>query len=526
MKNLRNKRPGAVLLFLLLFFSSTQAVYPIPKEIEEALKLNRVNHFDEALQVVEKALAEEKITPDITSAYTVGRILYRKGELYRKIAEVSILTSIGRIRQIKDDEKKLPDELKLFLAKGYFFNHQYTDAAEILKQVVNSSKLSDEFLALARVYLGATYYRLGDKKKAEAMWQGIREKQVYAYSTLGLLYALLGINPSGGELMTRKAIEHLSDLRKSLSPEMMKSYKYVLQVYHAFSLLTLGRFHDAYSEVKGVRLDMPVYVYTPSRVTSSKEDVSSLENMHMRFYDVALLLCYSRIIFGESIKNLEPIVSASSGELASFASFYVAQMYLYLEDYETSLKFALKARKLSVTGSLTMYRAIACESVNYMLAGKQKKGNRIILKEMESIFGKPSFLLEMMKVVISSGVTYKQVKDIIADVESYIYETEWEKTRRDSALMGELSFFAGNFPKALYYLERARDKGNKNRIETNDPGFLLKLSYVYYSRESYPESLEILFSLGKYFSGIRPVQDAIQTVYSYKQKGTGEILIE
>ncbi len=520
MKNLRNKRPSAVFLFFLLFFFSTQAVYPIPEEIEKALKLNRVNHFDEALEVVEKALAEEKITPDITSAYTIGRILYRKGELYRKIAEVSILTNIKRIRQIEDDEKKLPDELRLFLAKGYFFNHQYKDAAEILEQVVNSSKLSADFLALSRVYLGATYYRLGDKKKAEVMWQGVREKQVFAFSTLGFLYAFLNINPSGGELMTRQALEHFSDSGKSLSPEMMESYGYVLQIYHAFSLLVVGRFHDAYSEIKDVKLDMPVYIYTPSGDTSPSGDIQ------MRFYDVALLLCYSRIIFGESIKNLEPIVSTSSGELASFASFYVAQMYLYLEDYETSLKFALKARKLSVSGSLTMYRAIACESANYTLAGKQKKGNRIIQKEMESIFGKPSFLLEMMEVIISSGITYEQVKDVIADVESYIYETEWEKTRRDSALMGELFFFAGNFPKALYYLERARDKGNKNRIETNDPGFLLKLAYVYYSRESYSESLEILFSLGKNFPGIRPVQDAIQSVYSYKQKGTGETLIE
>jgi len=514
MKNLKNRRLGLTALLLLLFFFSTQAVYPIPKEIEEALKLNRVNHFDEALEVVEKALSEEKITPDITSAYTVGRILYRKGEFYREIAEVSILTSIGRILQIESDEKKLPDGLKLFLAKGYFFNRQYTDAVNILKQVVSSPGTSDEFLALARVYLGASYYRLGDKKKAERLWQDIDRKQAFAFSTLGLMYAFLNINPAQGELMTRQALEGISENRKSLSPELVESYGYVFQVYHAFSLLALGRFHEAYSEIKDVKLNLPVYVYT------------HFEGIQMRFYDVALLLCYSRIIFGESIKNLEPIVSASSGELASFASFYVAQMYLYLEDYETSLKFALKAKKLSVAGSLTMYRAIACESANYMLAGKQKKGSRIIRKEMESIFGKPSFLLEMMKALISSGISYENVKDVIEEVESYIYETQWEKTRRDSALMGELSFFAGNYGKALYYLERARDKGNKNRIETNDPGFLLKLSYVYYSREDYSESLEILFSLGKSFSGIRPVQDAVQSVYSYKQKGTGEAIIE
>jgi hypothetical protein len=80
--------------------------------------------------------------------------------------------------------------------------------------------------------------------------------------------------------------------------------------------------------------------------------------------------------------------------------------------------------------------------------------------------------------------------------------------------------------RALYYLERARDKGNKNKIETNDPAFLLKLSYVYYTREYYPESLEILFSLGKSFPGTRPLQDAVQSMYSYKQKGSGEAIMD
>ena len=127
--------------------------------------------------------------------------------------------------------------------------------------------------------------------------------------------------------------------------------------------------------------------------------------------------------------------------------------------------------------------------------------------------------------VISSGVDYLSIKDLVNEIESFIYETEWKRTRRDTALLGEISFFSGRYVKALYYLERARDKGNKNKIETNDPNFLLKLSYVYYMKEYFPESLEILFSLGKSFSGIRPLQDAVQSVYSYKQKGTGDALI-
>lgn len=490
-----------------LFFSVT-VLYPIPQEIENALKLNRINHFDEALSLIEKALREEKIKPDITSAYTIGRILYRKGELYREMAKVSVLTHIGYLLEVQRREKTLPDELKVFLGAGYFFNGQYLEGAGVLNQVRGSKTIDAELFALANVYLGACYTKTGEKDKARELWGRVSGKTPYAYSTLGFMYSYLRINLSEGEVITKNALEAVDG--KGLAARYMNS----LKVNHAFALLSNGRFGEAYGLITDIDLDEPIYIYKSDAVTE------------MRFYDLAILSSYSKILFGESIKNLEPIVTASSGELASFASYYVAQMYLYLENYEDSLKFSTRAQKLSVSSSLTMIRSVACETAAYLLLGKGKKGYRLIEREIERIYGKPSFLLEMMNVFISSNVEYTMIKDIIAKVESYIYETSWNRTRRDSALLGELSFFTGRYVRALYYLERARDKGNKNKIETNDPAYLLKLSYVYYSRDGFAESLEILFSLGKSFSGIRPIQDAVQSVYSYRQKGSGEALIE
>jgi tetratricopeptide (TPR) repeat protein len=488
------------LAFLLCF---VHLLYPIPKEIENALKLNRINHFDEALSLIENALEEGKIKPDITAAYTVGRILYRKGEFYREMAQMNVLTNLGYLVQITERETASPDEVKLFMGIGHFFNDQVLDAAGMLDQVVKNGKVSDTLLGLAYVYLGASYYKSDEKDKAEDLWAKVTADDPLSYSTLGYIYADLKVNPALGEEMTKAAMDNGSS-----------AYSNTLTVNHAYTLLELGRFHEAYVEVSGIDLDIPVYVY---RKEQAKE---------IRFYDLSLLVNYSKILFGESIKNLEPIVTASSGELASFASYYVAQMYMYLENYEKSLEFSQKAKKLSVSSSLTMVRAVACEASSEILMGKEKRGLKLLSREIGRIHGKPSSLLEMMEVVISSRVEYTVVKELMETIEAFIYETEWNRTRRDSALLGELSFYSGRYVRALYYLERARDKGNKNKIETNDPNFLLKLSYVYYLREYYPESLEIFFSLGKRFSGIRPLQDAVQSVYSYKQKGSGEALIE
>jgi tetratricopeptide (TPR) repeat protein len=491
-----------IVLFIILFLISVHA-FAIPKEIENALKLNRINHFDEALQVIEEALAEGKINPDITSAYTIGRILYRKGELYREMSQITVLAQIAHLEQIRDREKALTDELKLFLGIGYFFNNQYLDAAGILNQVIKSRKIEAPLRSLAVVYLGSSYHRTGERDKAQEFWKQVDQDHAYARATLGFMYTYLGINSSSAEATILRALDDAKPL-----------YRNSIQVYHAYALMASGRFTDAYNEIGEVNLDKPVYFYKPD------------DNTEIRFYDLAVLEAYSRIIFGESIKNLEPVVTASSGELASFSSYYVAQMYLYLEDYEKCFNFASRAQKLSVSSSLTMIRAVSCESSAYYLTGKERRGQRLIERETEKIYGKPSFLLEMMRVLITSGVAYDTVRDVIKDAESYIYDTEWDRTRRDTALLGELAFFSGNYTRALYYLEQARDKGNKNKIETNDPTFLLKLSYVYYNREDYSESLEVLFSLGKSFSGVRPLQDAVQSVYSYKQRGSGETLIE
>jgi tetratricopeptide (TPR) repeat protein len=495
------------LMALLLFLSGTSSLFAIPLEIENALKLNRINHYDEALDLVEKALREDRIKPDITSAYTIGRILYRKGELYREMADISVLTTIGYLNQVQG-AGELRDELKVFLGMALFFDGRYAEAEQYLARVVERRRLKGTLASLALVYLGASRHAGGDKSGGREAWERVDESEPLALSTLGFMYAYLNINPSMGEDLTRRA----ADMADAL--DIPDAHRSSIRMHHAYTLLQLGQFHEAYNDVNDTYLDKPIFILRPDPRTE------------IRFYDLSVLYGYSRILFGESIKNLEPIVTASSGELASFASYYVAQMYLYLGKSSDALDYAAKAQKLSVASSLTMMRAVACEASALILSGREKKGKRILNNEIEGVYGKPSVLLEMLKVMSDSGVDYAVVDDVVSTIRSYIFDTSWNRTRRDFALLGELAFFSNDENGAVFYLERARDKGNKNRIETNDPGFLLKLSYVYYRRELFSESLEILFSLGENFNGVRPLQDAVQSVYSYKQRGSGEAYIE
>ena len=225
------------LIFIALLLSTTP-LYPIPKEIEKALKLNRINHFDEALEEVNNALNDERIKPDITSAYTIGRILYRKGELYHEMAKLNVLTHIGYMHQLRGGDGNPADETALFLGIGYFFNNQYQEAAVVLSKVVNRRAVDSELLPLSLVYLGASYYQMGEHKKAEALWEKVGKDNVLAYSTLGYIYSYFMIDLTKGEEITRSLLGKAKGTRNLYADSLRMNHAYSLS-FRGFYCWTL-----------------------------------------------------------------------------------------------------------------------------------------------------------------------------------------------------------------------------------------------------------------------------------------------
>ena len=77
----------------------------------------------------------------------------------------------------------------------------------------------------------------------------------------------------------------------------------------------------------------------------------------------------------------------------------------------------------------------------------------------------------------------------------------------------------------LRYMEAGRDKGNKNKVEYNDPLLLVRLSEAYYNLKQFSESLEIYFEMSRQFTALRQIQIALQGIYSMEQKSAGDVKI-
>ncbi|MFQ5903197.1 MAG: hypothetical protein ACE5JO_05865, partial [Candidatus Binatia bacterium] len=78
---------------------------------------------------------------------------------------------------------------------------------------------------------------------------------------------------------------------------------------------------------------------------------------------------------------------------------------------------------------------------------------------------------------------------------------------------------------SIAYMEAGRNKGNKNRIEYNDPLMLINLAEAYYQTMQFSEALEIYFAMSKQFPAVRQIQVAMQGMYSMEQKSAGDARI-
>ncbi len=117
--------------------------------------------------------------------------------------------------------------------------------------------------------------------------------------------------------------------------------------------------------------------------------------------------------------------------------------------------------------------------------------------------------------------------EAIKAYEDYLKKAGKEKLYRAFAMEGLGYAYEGkrDYAKAVAYLEAGRDKGNKNKIESNDPEMLVSLANSYYRTKKFSEALEIYFEMSKQFPEVRQIQEALQGVYAMEHKSAGDVKI-
>ncbi len=131
----------------------------------------------------------------------------------------------------------------------------------------------------------------------------------------------------------------------------------------------------------------------------------------------------------------------------------------------------------------------------------------------------------LAEIVLACDRVAAGCQDIVGRAAALAETGEGKRFRALHSALGRHYLDRREYAKALFHLEAGRDKGNKNKIESNDPELLAALAEAYYRVKKFSEAQEIYFEMSKSFPAVRQIQDALQGIYSREQKSPGDVRI-
>lgn len=240
----------------------------------------------------------------------------------------------------------------------------------------------------------------------------------------------------------------------------------------------------------------------------------------LRFFDPVHTRTRARLCWDRAALELQPVAEKGTGAEATLAAFYRA-LSLHaagaVEPAAAQMKAATDAavlNQLLPVQKVVVARAGWTKSAapDYTGLWNETRGHR------EGVF----FWADLVR----SGEAKPLATQVSAALRDAVQDLE---PRGNGALYGQwgLARLAlGAEPRdVLEVLEAARDKSNKNKLESNDPLLLLAICKSRAAVQDYPQALETLFEMGKTLPGLRPLQWNLQGLYAARQKAGGEARI-
>lgn len=240
----------------------------------------------------------------------------------------------------------------------------------------------------------------------------------------------------------------------------------------------------------------------------------------VRFYDSGLLGNLAELDQAEAERLLQR--ARTDARIKSVAGYFLMELYLNNEQFSNAA--TLLPELLAATDLPAAYRdrLAVMQAVLDVHSGKAARGNAA-LAEMGNKFGQDPVMLAE---VLSACVRYKaNCPGVAVSARNLAAANQGERFRSLHFSVGEQYAAEGKNERALVELETARDKSNKNRIDSNDPMLLVRLADLYFAGKSFSESLEIYFEMSKEFPAVRQLQETGQGVYSTEYRSAGDAKI-
>jgi tetratricopeptide (TPR) repeat protein len=476
-------------------------VYPADKPVTLAMGLYKKNHYQEAATILRTHLASNKTGKLGASQLGLGLIYLKNAQLHRELYLTSLSVHLDYLKKLTSPNGKAKSKLSyLYLGEVLLEGDKTGNAVDFLKKSISTPDIEKKYRNIATVKLGLCYYLQGNHTKAKDLWNKVKQDNPEVTSELAAAYSRVNITGQNPEAICEKAIETAKQYGNGIPTRITKN---ALGVY-----VRNGHLEKGFDLLELTRL----------KAYSSEEILG--KNKVLRFYDLALLHNIAKLYGKASIELLKKATSDKRSR--DLANYYLGEAYAVIDRFDKSVEVTSAFLESSKAPKRFKMKAEVRKANLLYSKGEKTKAFNICMELLNKQPNSPDLFEEILHTCSRFSVNCNKIS---SDAETISKTGEGKKVSGINFALGKYYLSRKDYKKAISYMEAARDKSNKNKIEYNDPLMLIHLAEAYYKNKQFSEALEIYFHLSKPFPVVRQIQGAMQGVYSMEQKSAGDVKI-
>ncbi|MEK6745282.1 MAG: hypothetical protein AABZ15_16835 [Nitrospirota bacterium] len=489
--------------FSLLIGIMMLVASPVPAAddpVQKAMKAYEKHRYEDAGRDLRAALPLLEQSKQSPAQLTLGMIYLRNAELHRELAQVSAAVNADYLRRLAAERGANRSRYSdLYLGLALIESGKAEAATSALEKFFAASE-DAKYKVIAKIAMGTAASLAGDSQKAQELWSGINGSDPEVKTELAAAYSRAGLQDKDPVRLCDAA---LADGRKSGKAISIMAVKNCIGVYGRAGAPDKG--FDLLS-----RADLKSYFY---RDAIGKSKV-------LTFYDVQLLSNLSVFYFQASLAALEK--ASADQQLKGFASYYLGEAHILAGNTDQAAKATATFLASPQMPPQYKNRAMVRQGAIQHQKGKQSEAIGVWDDLIRKQPGEPELLADILIACSWLRIDCPRVAQTSA---AAVESGDGKRFAILNVGLGRYALGKKDLGKAVTYLETGRDKGNKNKIESNDPLMLVNLSDAYYRTKKFSEALEIYFEMSKQFPQVRQIQEALQGIYSMEHKSAGDVKI-
>jgi tetratricopeptide (TPR) repeat protein len=498
----RNSGTMIVTVWCLIVVSSLFGANAVAADdpVQKAMKAYEKHRYEDAGRDLRAALPSLEQSKQSPARIALGMSYLRTAELHQALAQLSAVVNADYLKRLSSDKgPSRSGYSELYLGLALLESGKADAAQAALEKFLNGTAGAKE-KAVAKIALGAAAQQRGDRQKAQELWESIDASDPDVRTELAAAYSRSGMKDKDPVGMCEGVI---AAGRKNGSQPTIAAVKNCIGVYGRAGAIDQG--FDLLA-----RADLKAYAYREA-IGKSKT---------ISFYDVQLLSNLAAFYLQASLAALDK--AAADPQLKGIAGYYLGEAHALAGNADQAAKATAQFLASPQMPPQYKNRAMVRQGALRHQKGKQAEAIGVWAELVQKQPNDPELLSDIL-------VTCGRLRiDCPRIAQTSVAAVEAGDSKRFAVLnvgLGRYYLSKKDTAKAVSYLEAGRDKGNKNKIEANDPVMLVDLSDAYFRTKKFSEALEIYFEMSKQFPQVRQIQEALQGIYSMEHKSAGDVKI-